>query len=116
FDGSRDLHPDAPRDFSPIYLRDIKRGRLLLVSRANGAHGRVQNDASYEPDVSRDGRFVSFHADATNLDPADRDARPDVYVRDVAHNRTILASRASGARGAHGNATSEGSSLSDDGR
>jgi Tol biopolymer transport system component len=116
FDGSRDLHPDAAEEFTPIYLRDVKRGRLLLISRASGAHGRVQNNASYEPDVSRDGRFVAYHTEASNLDPADRSQKPDVYVRDVRHNRTLLVSRASGANGEHGNGISDSASLSDDGR
>jgi Tol biopolymer transport system component len=116
FDGARDLHPEAPRSFSPIYLRDMAKGRLLLISRASGAHGRVQNNASYNPVVSRDGRFVAYHAEATNLDPADRNAKPDVYVRDVKRNRTLLVSRASGAKGEKGNGISTDASISDDGR
>jgi Tol biopolymer transport system component len=116
FDGARDLDPEAPRDFSPIYLRDLAKGRLVLISRATGAHGRVQNNASYNPVVSRDGRFVAYHAEATNLDPADRNAKPDVYVRDVRRNRTLLVSRASGAKGAKGNGISSDASISDDGR
>jgi Tol biopolymer transport system component len=116
FDGARDLDPEAAEDFSPIYLRDLAKGRLLLISRASGAHGRVQNNASYDPVVSGDGRFVAYHAEATNLDPADRNAKPDVYVRDVRRNRTLLVSRASGAKGAKGNGISSDAAISDDGR
>ena len=97
-------------------MRDLRRNRTIYVSRASGARGKGANNSSYAPALSGDGSVVAFHSDATNLDPADRSERADVYVRDLRTNRTVLVSRATGARGAHGNGASEGASISADGR
>ncbi len=87
-----------------------------LISRADGAGGTKGNASSSSSSVSADGRFVAFTSTATNLDPADGDAAPDVYLRDTQTSRTILVSRASGAGGAKGNGLSSGPSISADGR
>src|SRR5829696_3774945 len=113
---ARNLDRDAPDDFVPVFLRDLRRNRTVLVSRASGARGAAPNNSSYEPSVSGDGRFVAFNSEASNLHRADRDERADVFVRDLWTHRTVLASRASGARGAHGNGLSENASISADGR
>ena len=113
---ANNLNADAPASYFPIFVRDLRRNRTIYVSRATGARGRGANNSSYEPALSGDGQVVAFHSDATNLDPADRSERPDVYVRDLRTNRTILVSRASGARGAHGNGASEEAAISADGR
>ena len=78
----------------PILVRDLRRHRTIYVSRASGARGAGADASSYEPALSGDGRVVAFHSDATNLDPADRGGRPDVYARDLRTHRTVLVSRA----------------------
>ena len=113
---ANNISADAPASYFPILVRDLRRNRTMYASRASGARGRGANNSSYEPALSGDGQVVAFHSDATNLDPADRGERPDVYVRDLRTNRTVLVSRASGARGAHGKGASEGASISADGR
>jgi Tol biopolymer transport system component len=110
------LSDEAPASYFPILVRDLRRNRTLYASRASGARGAGANASSYAPALSGDGRVVAFHSDASNLDPADRGERADVYVRDLRTNRTTLVSRADGARGAHGNGASEGASISADGR
>lgn len=108
FEGGRDLHPDAPRDYGPILLRDRKRHTTVLVSRASGARGATADDAAENASISHDGRFVAFQSEASNLHPGDHDHRTDVFVRDVKRNRTLLVSRANGV--------SENPSMSADGR
>jgi Tol biopolymer transport system component len=108
FDGARDLHPESPRDFQPVLVRDLRDGRTILVSRASGAGGAVANDASEGASISDDGRSVAFESEASNLHPADRDHRTDVFVRDLERSRTILVSR--------GRATAKHASISADGR
>ncbi|MDQ3849845.1 MAG: hypothetical protein M3296_04415, partial [Actinomycetota bacterium] len=82
--GDADDKPD-------VFLRDLATGRTELVSVARG--GRGQNKAlaggrAQASDVSRNGRFVAFESDATNLVRADRNRRTDVFVRDRATRRT----------------------------
>jgi len=48
-----------------VFLRDLKRGPLTLVS-ANTA-GAASNGRSFDPFLSQDGNFVVFSSDATDL-------------------------------------------------
>jgi Calx-beta domain/WD40-like Beta Propeller Repeat len=91
-------------------------GDLDLVSRAAGAAGAKANARSDSPAISADGRFVAFHSQAANLDPADNDMTGDVFVRDLQTNSITLASRATGATGVKGNANSSDATISADGR
>ena len=91
-----------------LYVRDLRAGLPVFVGRPSNPVGIT---------LSADGRYVAFSSRAKNLDPADRDGVPDVYVRDVAAGTTTLASRADGRRGVKGNAASMwGGSLSANGR
>lgn len=120
FDSSAtNLHPSDPDDFADVFVRDIDKNTLTLVSRASGASGAVGDESSFAAVVSADGRYVVFVTYAGNLNPADGDApepRSDVYVRDLKTNTTTLVSRASGAAGAKGDADSYGATISGDGR
>lgn len=75
-----------------VFLRDVTAGRTQMVSLARG--GRTgQNRAmaggfAAVSDVSRDGKFVAFESDATNLAGRDRNRRTDVFVRDTAQQST----------------------------
>src|SRR5262245_44626673 len=89
---------------------------LDLVSRAGGAAGAKANASSDSPAISADGRFVVFHSQAANLDPADNDTTGDLFVRDLLTNSTTLVSRATGATGAKSNGNSSDASISGDGR
>jgi Tol biopolymer transport system component len=92
-------------------------GDLQLASRASGPAGAKGDEASIEPKLSADGRFVAFVTTATNLDPADTDATvPDVYVRDLHAGVTTLVSRTDGADAVKGNAVSDAPAISADGR
>lgn len=86
----------------------------LLVSRAQS--GEKASGPSYDPEISREGRFVAFTSDATNLSPDDTDNIRDVLVRDMATGAITLVSRADGASGTKGNDTSVDPAISPDGR
>ena len=98
------LDPVDPGLNYDIYVRDLQTNTTTLVSRASGVAGAKGNEASLDPSISSDGRFVAFWSYATNLDPADPSLNSaDVYVRDLQTGTTTLVSRASGVAGAKGN-------------
>jgi Tol biopolymer transport system component len=73
-------------DLADVFVRDLAGGGLRLVSVARG--GGAQNaarsgGAALASDISRDGRFVVFESDATNLAGRDRNRHTDVFVRDT---------------------------------
>lgn len=102
-----------------LYVRDLVTGEVLFPATSDGPSGSRANGYTIRAGVSlsADGRYVAFSSRATNLDPADRDRRADLYVRDLEANETTLASRADGRNGAKGNADSaSGGAVSADGR
>lgn len=113
-----------------IYVRRIPLVLALLVSlipltsRATAAPGDIAlastsdlgikgNDQSGPVSLSRDGKSIAFVSLATNLDPADTDSLPDVYVKDLVSGDTILASTSDA--GVKGSGSSHGPILSEDG-
>ncbi len=64
-----------------IFRRDLQTGVTELVS-VNAAGTLSGNQASFEPTVSGDGRYVAFTSDANDLVAGDTGQR-DVFVRDV---------------------------------
>jgi Tol biopolymer transport system component len=110
------LSADDPDATSDVYVRDMQTDTTTLVSRATGVAGVKGGGASFSPSISAEGRFVAFGSQATNLSPDDADTIGDAFVRDLQANTTVLASRADGASGIKGNATSQYPVLSPDGR
>jgi hypothetical protein len=116
---STNLDPDDTDALTDVYVRDLNANTTTLVSRADGAEGAKSNGQSIFASISDDGRYVAFSSQATNLDPDDPDTNFDVYVRDLATNTIVLASRASGPAGAKANAAMTSSAyggISADGR
>jgi Tol biopolymer transport system component len=73
------------------------------VSRVSVAsNGTQANGASSSPAVSRDGRFVAFVSEASNLVSGDTNGLPDVFVRDRATSVTTRVSVASDGTQANG--------------
>lgn len=108
-DGDRKLH---------VYVRDLRRNRMRLASRADGRGGAVASAHATGASISADGRLVAFDSPAANLTNADDDGagnRYDVFVRDLRRGRTELVSRASGPRGLAGSASAQ-ARISADGR
>jgi uncharacterized repeat protein (TIGR01451 family) len=80
--------------FSDVFVRDRQAGTTELASpRAGTAEGEA-NGQSQGPDLSPDGRFVSFASFATDLtDPADTDELLlDAFVRDRQAGTTEMVS------------------------
>lgn len=68
-----------------VFLRDVSAGKTARVSESS--RGREQNHSVPAPfrqvsDVSRNGRYVVFESDATNLVEGDTNRDTDVFVSD----------------------------------
>ena len=99
------LSPDDTDTTSDVYVRDLVANTTTLASRASGVSGAKGNAGSFydlDHNLSADGRYVSYISNATNLDPADTESFPDMYVRDLQTSTTMLASRADGSDGRAG--------------
>jgi len=66
-----------------IYVRDLERGRTVLVSRAGGPRGGIGDQESSRPSISAGGRYVAFTSEAGNLVRGGAPGRQAVYMRDL---------------------------------
>lgn len=97
---------------SDVFLHDRQTGATTRVS--VDSSGAQSDMGSTFPSISRDGRYVAFRSDATNLVLGDTNVAADVFVHDNLTGVTELVSVDSG--GAQGNDNSFNASVSDDGR
>ena len=79
---STNLHPADTDTIFDAFVKDLLTGDVTLASTSDT--GTKANDESFGTEISADGNTVAFASVATNLDPADTDAEPDVYVKDIA--------------------------------
>jgi len=94
-----------------IFLHDRQTGITERVS--VDSYGVQADGMCYSSMVSRDGRFVAFDSDATNLVAADNNWVGDVFLRDrLAGTTTIISTDSFGV---HGNGMSRSPSISADG-
>ena len=100
------LSADDNNSYINVFVRDLQANTTTLVSRAAGAAGTGANDSSYNPSVSADGRYVAFQSNADNLSADDNNTYTNLFVRDLQANTLTLVSRASGAAGSAGDASS----------
>lgn len=99
-----------------VYLRDRVAGTTERVSLSTDG---IEADGHSSPiGVSDDGRFVAFWSDGPNLVPEDTNGVADIFVRDLALDRTVRASVAGAGEQANGESAAQygGASLSADGR
>lgn len=99
FQSSADNLPagDGTNDFA--YVRDVKRGKTILVSRTNGenpAYGDV-----FGQSVSSDGRRVIFESSDADL-PAGDPSTDHIYLRNLDTHNTRLVDRRSDGQPANG--------------
>ncbi len=73
-----------------VYVRDLLTGRTETVSVSTA--GAIADEEAGEPDISADGRYVSFHSSATNLVRDDTNTWNDVFVRDRLRKTTMRVS------------------------
>ncbi len=106
-----DLVPGDTNGCADIFVRDRLTHQTERVSVAGG--GTQANDASANPCISADGRYVVFDSTATNLVPGDTNRASDAFVHDRLTGQTERVSIAS--NGAEGNGASIEPSISADG-
>lgn len=106
------LVPGDTNGADDIFVRD----RLLATTvRASvSSAGQESNGLSSEPELSADGRWVSFYSIGSNLVANDTNGAADVFVRDLANGTTARVSL--GAGGLQGNGGSSNPVISADGR
>jgi Tol biopolymer transport system component len=102
----------VPRGVPGVYVRDLLRGTTELVSVSSA--GVPANGFTASPNISADGRFVTFASFASNLVPGDTNGTFDVFVHDRQGGTTVRASVDSA--GVEGNGSSLNPSISADGR
>ena len=115
---ARNLGPRDRNVYLNIYVYDARRNETELISRQSASEGgRPANDWSDDPDISANGRVVSFTTTASNLG-GPIDARKNVYVYNRVKKEAELVSRQSESSGGRGgnHASLTNSRLSDDGR
>ncbi len=99
---SSNLVPDDTNGEDDVFRKDIQTGTIVRVS-AGGAGGQA-NDASHDPLISADGRYVAFDSNASNLVPGDTNGWMDVFCKDLGRQdgspsvRSMTVSSALGAR------------------
>jgi Tol biopolymer transport system component len=78
------------------------------------SNGKQGDQRSKLPSISADGRYVAFASDATNLVKGDANSVTDIFVRDLAQNKTTRVSVSS--KGKEGDGASYMPFISQDGR
>lgn len=98
--------------YADVFLRNTGTGRTHIISIAtDGAQG---NNASEDPSVSADGRYVAFDSFATSLSPGTSPDLRKLFVRDRTTNTLLLASIST--QGIIGNQGSREAALAANGR
>lgn len=114
------LDENDDNNVSDVFLYRLVDGDLSRISVASG--GADANDASFEPSISADGRFVAFTSQASNLVPGDtalcktggiEKNCSDVFVKELGQRSLVLVSRT--ADGSLVNGASKTPSISGDG-
>ena len=82
-----------------VYLRDVRYGRTLLVSRADGLDGPAGGRRRRATPVTADGCRVAFDAQGNDVAAGSPgNGGTETYVRDLCHGTTTLVSRAAPRR------------------
>ena len=77
-----DLLPNTPDQAHSIFLQDRLLGSTELVSINESGTSSPFTQSSF-PQISADGRFVTFLSEASDLVPNDLNGEQDVFLRDL---------------------------------
>lgn len=110
FDHHLDFDGDAA--LTDVFVFDLTTSSYERISQASATEGG--NGNSFVTDVSRDGRFVVFQSDATNLGGSPGHTTRDVFVKDRVTGELDRVSVGSG--GVESDGPSHSGVISDDGR
>jgi Tol biopolymer transport system component len=97
---------------SDIFVKNLATGALRRASESAG--GVVGNGASFNAQLSADGRFAVFESAASNLVAGDSNGRTDIFVKDLASGAVQRVSTSE--TGAQASGPSYGARISADGR
>lgn len=110
--GASNLVTNDTNAAADIFVHDRQSKRTTRVSvRSNGTQGDGRSCCMA---ISADGRFVTFHSEATNLVPNDTNGERDVFVHDRRTDKTSRVSLSSA--GVQGDGASELPDISASGR
>ena len=110
--GASDLDADDENGVDDVFVRDLQSGETERVS--VDTTGADPADASMEPTISANGRYVAFASSADDLVEDDMNSMDDVFIRDRTADTTERASRDPG--GGDPNGESSGAAISASGR
>ena len=100
-----------------VFVRDLRSGRTDRVSVSSSGQQGNRDSATYgRPDISSDGRYVTFVSEATNLVPGDTNTYIDVFLHDRQTGTTERMSVSSTGEQGNRDSASFGSRVSDDGQ
>jgi hypothetical protein len=86
---STNFFPGDSNESDDVFVKDLKTGAITCAS--TNADGQLANDASSEPAISADSRYVTFRSLATNLAPADIHPHHDTFTKDLITQATTRA-------------------------
>ena len=86
-----------------IYRKDLWTGAIVRVSTGSG--GNQGNAASFDADISADGRYVSFTSQASNFVAGDTLLSADIFRKDLLTGALLLISRTANGVPAFGQST-----------
>ncbi|MCX5264812.1 hypothetical protein [Streptomyces sp. NBC_00199] len=109
---ARDLVSGDTNRMDDVFVRDRQTGAVTRIS-VDSAGGQA-NNASRNPSISADGRYVAFESVATNLVAGDTNRYRDVFVHDLQTGETTRVSV--GRDGEQSDSESFHPSISADGR
>lgn len=112
YSNASNLVPGDTNNQFDVFVYDRSTATIERVSVSDA--GTEGNGGSFNPSISGDGRYVTFHSGAGNLVPGDTNNQFDVFVHD---RSTDMIQRVSVSdAGVEGNSPSSHASLSADGR
>ncbi len=103
--------PDG-NEKADVFVRDLKKRKTTMITR--DPVGLESNNQSAHPRISKNGRFIAFESDASNLVAGDTLGHSDVFVHDRKKHVTTRVSVDSSGAEVDGNSIRP--SISEDGR
>lgn len=97
--------------FSDIFLFDRFNNKILKIS--FGAGKTQANGNSFNPSLSKNGRYIAYESDADNIVASDTNLVRDIFVYDIQGQSTLRVSLSTGKTQA--NSTSQNAMISGDG-
>jgi TolB protein len=110
--GEPDMVPADTNGVRDVFVRDLVRGTTVRAS--STATGGQTTEPALGPDVTDDGRFVTFWSEDATLVPGDTNGGADAFLRDLRAGTTRALSAT--AAGVIGDSTSSDPRITPDGR